>query len=95
MHIVLALFVGVLWGILISFINLKIGEACARKKTAAALSSYNTISRLVSFGAFLVIFAFRNLIPLHTASLLIGTALSLSSLGIFFTLKVASMSNKE
>ena len=90
MKIVLALFVGMLWGGVACVINCLLGMRCAKKNTADALNRYNTLSRLVSFAAFLVIFVLRDVIPLHTASLLIGTALSLSTLGIFFTLKVAS-----
>ena len=90
MKIVLALIVGMIWGGLACGVNCLLGMRCAKQNSAEALSKYNTLSRLVSFGAFVVIFLLRNVIPLHTASLLIGTALSLSTLGIFFTLKVAS-----
>ena len=90
MKIVLALLVGMLWGIVPCLVNYKIGLFYAEKKTNEAVKAYSNISRLVSLAGFLVIFLVRNLIPLNTAAILFGVAISLSTVGIYFTLRVAT-----
>ena len=90
MKILLAFLVGMLWGVVPCLINYRIGLSFAKKRTNESITAYSNISRLVSLAGFLVVFLARNIVPLNTAAMLFGVAISLSTVGIYFTLKIAS-----
>ena len=90
MKILLAFLVGMLWGVVPCLINYRIGLSFAKKRTNESVTAYSNISRLVSLAGFLVVFLVRNIVPLNTAAMLFGVAISLSTVGIYFTLRIAS-----
>ena len=89
MKILLGLLVGLLWGAVPSVINSCIGKVCARKNTPEAITAYGYISGIISIAALLGVFLIIRILPINTIATMIGTALSMSSLGVLFALKMA------
>lgn len=90
MKIVLGFIVGLLWGAAASGIISVIGKRCAAKNTPEAVTTYARASGLIGLVSVLIIFLFRNIIPLNNLAMIMGTAISLSSLSIIFALKISS-----
>ena len=90
MKIVLGLIVGLLWGAAASAVISLIGKKCAAANTPEAITAYARASGLIGLAAVLIVFLVRNIIPLNTLAMIMGTAVSLSSLSIIFALKISS-----
>ena len=89
MKIVLGLLAGLLWGALASVINSLVGKYYSKKNTPEALTAYSYISGIIGIAFLLGVFLVLRVIHVNTIAMIIGTALSMSTLGVLFALTLA------
>ena len=82
MNYVFGALVGLLWGALAAFVNLKINQAALKKSTNAAMLGANTARTAVDLIALGTVFLLRKGLPFSFAATIIATAVSLSLLTV-------------
>ena len=82
MNYVLGALVGLLWGALAAFVNLKINQAALKKSTNAAMLGANTARTAVDLIALGTVFLLRKVLPFSFEATIIATAVSLSLLTV-------------
>ena len=80
MNYVFGALVGLLWGALAAFVNLKINQAALKKSTNAAMLGANTARTAVDLIALGTVFLLRKILPFSFEATIIATAVSLSLL---------------
>ena len=74
--------VGLLWGALAAFVNLKINQAALKKSSNAAMLGANTARTAVDLIALGTVFLLRKVLPFSFEATIIATAVSLSLLTV-------------
>ncbi len=82
MNYVLGVLVGLLWGALAAFVNLKINQAALKKSSNAAMLGANTARTAVDLIALGTVFLLRKVLPFSFEATIIATAVSLSLLTV-------------
>ena len=82
MNYVFGALVGLLWGALAAFVNLKINQAALKKSTNAAMLGANTARTAVDLIALGTVFLLRKVLPFSFEATIIATAVSLSLLTV-------------
>lgn len=82
MNYVFGALVGLLWGALAAFVNLKINQAALKKSTNAAMLGANTARTAVDLIALGTVFLLRKRLPFSFEATIIATAVSLSLLTV-------------
>lgn len=82
MNYVFGALVGLLWGALAAFVNLKINQAALKKSTNAAMLGANTARTAVDLIALGTVFLLRKALPFSFEATIIATAVSLSLLTV-------------
>ena len=82
MNYVFGALVGLLWGALAAFVNLKINQAALKKSTNAAMLGANTARTAVDLIALGTVFLLRKRLPFSVEATIIATAVSLSLLTV-------------
>ena len=82
MNYVFGALVGLRWGALAAFVNLKINQAALKKSTNAAMLGANTARTAVDLIALGTVFLLRKVLPFSFEATIIATAVSLSLLTV-------------
>ncbi len=82
MNYVFGALVGLLWGAMAAFVNLKINQAALKKSTNAAMLGANTARTAVDLIALGTVFLLRKVLPFSFEATIIATAVSLSLLTV-------------
>ena len=82
MNYVFGALVGLLWGALAAFVNLKINQAALKKSSNAAMLGANTARTAVDLIALGTVFLLRKALPFSFEATIIATAVSLSLLTV-------------
>lgn len=82
MNYVFGALVGLLWGALAAFVNLKINQAALKKSSNAAMLGANTARTAVDLIALGTVFLLRKRLPFSFEATIIATAVSLSLLTV-------------
>jgi hypothetical protein len=82
MNYVFGALVGLLWGALAAFVNLKINQAALKKSSNAAMLGANTARTAVDLIALGTVFLLRKVLPFSFEATIIATAVSLSLLTV-------------
>ena len=82
MNYVFGALVGLLWGALAAFVNLKNNQAALKKSTNAAMLGANTARTAVDLIALGTVFLLRKRLPFSFEATIIATAVSLSLLTV-------------
>ena len=85
MNYVFGALVGLLWGALAAFVNLKINQAALKKSTNAAMLGANTARTAVDLIALGTVFLLRKVLPFSFEATIIAAAIVLSLLNIVFS----------
>ena len=84
MNFAVGVLVGLLWGALIAFLTSRINVAAIRKNSTKALLLANFCRTLIDILGLGLVFLIRNRLPWRYEAVLMGTAVSLGLLTVYF-----------
>ena len=86
---IIGILAGLVWGALAALANGGIAKACVKKNGKGAAGASNILSTLVSLVFFAAVVLLRNVLPFRYEGMLVGTAISMSMLGIVIAFNMA------
>ncbi len=89
MKIAIAVLAGIVWGALAALINMAINKKALAKGSTNALLTANLGRTVVDLAALGVIFLLRKVLPFSYEAMMLGTAIALSLLTVFFAFRMA------
>ena len=89
MDYVLGALAGLLWGAAAAVLNMVISKKALEKSNSTALLAANLGRMAVDVAALAVVFLLRKVLPFSYEAMLIGTAVALSLVTIFFAFRLA------
>ncbi len=89
MKIAIAIAAGVLWGALAALLNMAINKKALAKGNTNALLAANLGRTAVDLAALGIIFLLRKILPFPYEAMMLGTAIALSLLTVFFAFRMA------
>ena len=89
MNYVYGALAGLVWGAAFAALNGFISLRAIRKNTSKAILLANALRLLFDVAALGTVFLLRKVLPFSMETALVGTALSLSTIGIVFAFRVA------
>ena len=89
MKIAIAIAAGVLWGALAALLNMAINKKALAKGNTSALLAANLGRTAVDLAALGIIFLLRKLLSFPYEAMMLGTAIALSLLTVFFAFRMA------
>lgn len=89
MNYVLAVLVGLAWGVAAALLNAQIMKQSLKKDSTQALIGSNLLRSLVDLAALAVVFLLRNVLPFPFSVTLIATAVGLSVTTIVISYRLA------
>lgn len=85
----LGVLIGIVWGAVAALIIAAINKKCVDENGEGTSGSANFLNTLVSVIAFAAVVFFKDILPGRYEGILVGTALSMSMLGIVFAFLLA------
>ena len=95
MKIAIAILAGVLWGALAALINMAINKKALAKASTNALLAANMARTAVDLAALGIVFLLRKILPFPYEAMMLGTAITLSLLTVFFAFRMAGKGKKR
>ena len=80
---------GLFWGAAAAGLNAFISKRCVAKAASGVFAWTNILQTLVSLAALAAVVLMRNILPFRYEGMLVGTAISMSMLGIVFAFMIA------
>lgn len=84
MKLAIGIVLGLCWGALAGLLNVFISKRAFDKNNTQAVMTANLLRTAVDFGALVLVYLLRELLPFSWEAMLIGTALALSAVTIVF-----------
>lgn len=85
----IGILVGLVWGAAAALLNAVIGKKCVAHNGKGPLGWTNVAQTLINFAALGAVILVRDMLPFRYEGMLVGTAISLSMLGIVFAYMIA------